>query len=187
MNPSSRVIIRKKMQDMRLHVPQEQQKKAALCIGQHIHASPLYQQAQHIAFYYPMRGEVNLDWLWKSAQQEEKYIYFPIMQADQTLQFFLTHDKTVFQKNKCSVLEPIIGEESPIPIDVLELILVPLLAFDQDKNRLGMGAGYYDKTLVNASNPQCLGIGYDFQRVDHIDAMPWDIPLHWVVTEAGII
>lgn len=68
------------------------------------------------------------------------------------------------------------------------MLLIPLVAYDRVGNRLGMGAGYYDRHLEplrDLSSPLRVGIAYSVQALDRITANDWDIPLHGVVTENG--
>jgi 5-formyltetrahydrofolate cyclo-ligase len=87
------------------------------------------------------------------------------------------------------VLEPVAPRASLAP-RYLDLVIVPLVAFDSDGNRLGMGAGYYDRcfSFLNTSTrkPELMGVGYEFQRVEHIEPKPWDVPVSKVITECGI-
>ena len=72
---------------------------------------------------------------------------------------------------------------------MLDLVLMPLVAFDKAGNRLGMGKGYYDRSLKILNHrkawrrPRLTGIAYEFQRVDKIDNEPWDIPLQFALTD----
>jgi 5-formyltetrahydrofolate cyclo-ligase len=74
----------------------------------------------------------------------------------------------------------------------LDLMLVPLVGFDGACNRIGMGGGFYDRTLAylrrrrHWRRPRLIGIAHECQRVDRIDPRPWDIPLDAVVTEQGV-
>jgi 5-formyltetrahydrofolate cyclo-ligase len=74
---------------------------------------------------------------------------------------------------------------------VLDVILMPLVAFDGQGNRLGMGAGYYDRTLAflrhrrHWRKPRIIGLAYEFQRMPALPAEPWDVPLDGIITEAG--
>ena len=68
------------------------------------------------------------------------------------------------------------------------VVLTPLVAFDAEGSRLGMGAGYYDRCLATVApphRPQVVGIAYELQRADHLPSESWDIPLDAVVTELG--
>jgi 5-formyltetrahydrofolate cyclo-ligase len=63
-----------------------------------------------------------------------------------------------------------------------DLIIIPLVAFDADFNRIGQGGGHYDRYLAAHPSALRIGLAWDFQRVDAIDARPWDIPLDAVLT-----
>ncbi len=74
----------------------------------------------------------------------------------------------------------------------LDLVLVPLVAFDGNGNRLGMGAGYYDRTFHFLRHrrhwlkPRLVGLAFDMQRVADLQPAAWDVPLNAVVTETGL-
>ena len=72
------------------------------------------------------------------------------------------------------------------PAETPIVILVPLLAFDASCNRLGYGAGYYDRTIAAFPNVQTIGCAFALQQVDAVPVMPHDVPLDAVVTEAAI-
>jgi len=99
------------------------------------------------------------------------------------------HDPLV--QNCYGIPEPR-NRNHPLPPWALDLLLLPLVAFDRSGNRLGMGGGYYDRTLAYLrwrerwQTPRLLGIAYRFQEVDAIATKKWDIPLDGIVTEAEI-
>jgi 5-formyltetrahydrofolate cyclo-ligase len=74
----------------------------------------------------------------------------------------------------------------------LDLVLLPLVGFDESGNRLGMGGGFYDHSLSFLRNrkiwrkPNLVGIAHDFQRVDSLEAKPWDMPLEAVITDRAV-
>ena len=63
---------------------------------------------------------------------------------------------------------------------------MPLVAFDADCTRIGMGAGYYDRTLENKKRCFLIGVAHQFQYVDYIEPQPWDVPLDAVITNKNI-
>ena len=73
-----------------------------------------------------------------------------------------------------------------MPTHELDVILMPLVGFDNDGNRLGMGGGYYDRTLAYTRHaikkPVLIGVAHDLQRVDRLPYASWDIPLNAIVT-----
>ncbi|HAU1202165.1 TPA: 5-formyltetrahydrofolate cyclo-ligase [Legionella pneumophila] len=145
-----------------------------------------YRQAKRIALYFAVNGEVDLTFLWKSAPLQGKYCYFPVLNNDSTLSFLPATPNTPFKTNKYNIPEPDVDIELALPIDELDLIIMPLVAFDAHCTRLGMGSGYYDRTLSNKSKAHLLGVAYQFQRVDYIEPRPWDVPLDAVITQKAI-
>ena len=75
---------------------------------------------------------------------------------------------------------------TPVPTLPYDIVVVPLLAFDRDWNRLGFGGGWYDRFLAALPNATKVGLAYDLQRTDSISAEPHDIALDMVVTESGV-
>ncbi|HAT1757502.1 TPA: 5-formyltetrahydrofolate cyclo-ligase [Legionella pneumophila subsp. pneumophila] len=145
-----------------------------------------YRQAKRIALYFAVNGEVDLTFLWKSAPLQGKYCYFPVLNNDSTLSFLPATPNTPFKTNKYDIPEPDVDIELALPVNELDLIIMPLVAFDAHCTRLGMGSGYYDRTLSNKSKAHLLGVAYQFQRVDYIEPRPWDVPLDAVITQKAI-
>lgn len=68
-----------------------------------------------------------------------------------------------------------------------EIVLVPLVAFDSAGHRIGQGAGHYDRALAALPHAWRLGIAWSVQQVETLAADPWDVPLHAIATEAGVV
>jgi 5-formyltetrahydrofolate cyclo-ligase len=95
-------------------------------------------------------------------------------------------------KNRYGILEPPINNQRLTPTWSLDLVLMPLVAFDAKGNRLGMGAGFYDRTFDVHNHPyrpkpKLLGLAYDFQETSGLKPEPWDVPLDYIVTPSRII
>ena len=96
--------------------------------------------------------------------------------------------------NRYGILEPQLNCSHVSPVAQLDIILMPLVAFDSKGNRLGMGGGYYDRTLSFTQHqtgfhspsekraPKLVGIAHDIQEVDALPIAPWDVPLDAIVT-----
>ena len=85
------------------------------------------------------------------------------------------------------VPQPVVTSGRTIPIQEFELFLVPGIAFDSEGNRLGMGGGYFDRLLTQASSTATFtGLAYDFQVVTHLPSETHDIPVHEVVTPGTV-
>lgn len=142
-----------------------------------------YHKAKHLALYSAIHKEIDLNLLWHKASEEGKSCYFPALTKDFSLHFLPANADTPFRLNPYGILEPDVDSEKAIPLNELDLILMPLVAFDFRCSRLGMGAGYYDRTLKTEIKASLLGVGYQFQRVDFIDPQPWDVPMDGVITQ----
>lgn len=91
------------------------------------------------------------------------------------------------EKNVFGIDEPVSGE-AVRPRD-LDLVVMPLVAWDENGQRLGMGAGYFDRALAEVAGcarPLRVGVAYEVQKVAQLPADPWDVRMHQVITENGV-
>ena len=140
-----------------------------------------------IAGYYPANYEVNiLEFLEKAAKSKFK-IALPVIQSSTNMCFKSWIFKDPLYINNFGILEPKSTNREIIP----DLILVPLVAFDNKLNRLGYGKGYYDRVLrkINKIKKKTLslGIAYSFQKYKSIPINKYDYKLDYIFTEQGII
>ena len=150
-----------------------------------------YQDSQRIAVYWSVDGEMSLSSVIQQAWQAGKDVFLPVLDG-QTLLFSAYRPDSLLKKNRFGIPEPDEMEIILIPGKSLDLILLPLVAFDADGHRLGMGGGYYDRSLSGTLNtplsarPFLMGIAHDFQRVPLITTEPWDVPVDCVLTERAV-
>ena len=170
-----------------------QQKKSASIVSK-IAQSSVYASANHIAFYYPVDGEVDplpLAKLGHSATGTKQF-YLPILQGDnEPLLFAPVCSQSEYVNNRFSIPEPLYNDNDLITGYALDLVLMPLLGFDKQGNRLGMGGGFYDRTFTfkqqKSRKPLLMGIAYELQETAPLKAENWDIPLDYIVTESQFI
>jgi len=151
----------------------------------------LFRSAKFIACYLATSDEVNCRELIKCAWFMKKRVFVPTIQKNSKLEFVEFLSDTETSPNEFGLQEPVDG----VKIDSrdLDVVFTPLVAFDSQKNRIGMGGGYYDRTFSFlqedslALKPKLIGLSFDCQRVENIVASPWDIPLFHVITETGIV
>ena len=86
-------------------------------------------------------------------------------------------------KNKFGILEPKLNVQNVLPLDELDILFTPLVAFDKQGNRLGMGGGFYDRTLQNWQNASFIpvGLAHQCQQVELLPIEAWDVPLHRIL------
>ena len=152
---------------------------------------PAFLSAQHIAAYWPMDGEISPLPLLEAAWQQGKDCYLPcLLPGADSLDFRMYRPHDPLHLHPLGFRTPDPDAHPPIPIHHLDLILVPLLAFDTRGHRLGRGGGFYDRSLAlsrlaSTHRAYWLGVGYAAQGVDRLPVDPWDVPLDGVLTEEG--
>ena len=184
--------IRKTVRTHRKTLSAEIVSSASIKVFQKIIQLPVFQKSEHIALYSAHENEIDPTLIAERARELKKHIYFPVSHHKHTVEFYLMDEKTSLKENSVGILEPIIHDKKPIAPEKLNLILVPIVAFDHHANRIGRGAGAYDrylqftKTLSVDHRPFLIGLAYEFQRVEKIIASEWDVKMDWIVTEDGI-
>jgi len=146
-----------------------------------------YKKKITIAGYYPSNYEVNiLSFLEKLSKKKFK-IALPVINSSGGMSFRSWIFKEPLYVNKFGILEPKSSKKKIIP----DLIMVPLVAFDNRLNRIGYGKGYYDRSLKKINkikkNAISLGIAYSFQKCQKIPTNKHDFKLDYIFTEKGII
>ncbi|MDF1655529.1 MAG: 5-formyltetrahydrofolate cyclo-ligase [Coxiellaceae bacterium] len=166
-----------------------EKQQAAERICQQLIALPEFQQAQHIGLYHAFNGEVPTDAIEQIVQQHNKHCYLPVIIdfENHIMAFYAVDEKTIWKKNKFGIDEPDIDHLQPVSGEVLDLVVAPLVAFNAECYRLGMGAGFYDRWMAAQRElPFCVGIAYDFQFCKDMAVERWDQPLHKVITPSGM-
>ncbi|WP_165475008.1 5-formyltetrahydrofolate cyclo-ligase [Legionella yabuuchiae] len=186
MSNQSKAELRKELKKLRNLLPKDEQDKRSHQICSQVKHLAAFKRATNIALYNAISGEVNLDELWQFAQHQNKTCYFPVLQPDLTLAFLPADTRTKWVKNRFNINEPIIDLAYQAKPEELDIIFMPLLGFDERGTRLGMGAGYYDRTLSQKELQLTAGVAFETQKVEFIQPDPWDIPLAVVITEQKI-
>ncbi len=195
---TDRQSIRAAIRQQRQQLTAAENQAASQQLSNHLANTPLFLRSQHIAVYVANDGEIDPLPLVKQGQALNKRFYLPVLTADK-LDFRHYQLDAPMTLNHCGIPEPHEDHSHTHPITELDLVLLPLVAFDGRGNRLGMGAGYYDKsfaflnapertarTATRSLPPVLLGLAYDFQQVDAIASQAWDVPLQGIVTESGL-
>lgn len=144
-------------------------------------------QASHIAFYLPFNGEISPIPLMEQLLQQGKKLYLPLLHPFTSGQLlFLNYDcKTSLKFNRLRIQEPVLDVRNIIPLQELEMIFTPLVACDKAGNRLGMGGGFYDRTLAQAPHLISVGLAHECQQVEQLPIESWDMPLDHIILGAA--
>ena len=189
----SRPALRRQLRQARRQLSPIQQRQAARNLYRQLAQHPLFRRARHIALYLPNDSEIDPRPLLLEAQRRGKATYLPVLNA-------WPRTRMVFQRitpneqlkpNRFGIAEPAFRHARQRCIWALDLILMPLVGFDEQGGRLGMGGGFYDRSLAYRSRrkkghkPTLLGLAHECQKVDRLPLASWDVSLEATVTDRG--
>mgnify|MGYP001160132121 FL=1 len=139
-----------------------------------------------LSSYYPSSYEVNTTKLFEIRMLDKLKILLPVIKKNNEMYFHEWKKNDVLKVNRFGMLEPAFLPDHIVP----DIMLVPLLAYDNSKNRLGYGGGFYDrylnKYLRKHDNILTIGIAFSFQKYHKIPELNHDVKLNYILTEKGI-
>ncbi len=184
--------LRQQVRTQRRSLSAQQQKSHSRSAAAQLTRSPLFLRSQRIAFYLSTDGEIDPTPILDRAHSMGKECFLPVLHkgAKKALWFCAYRPGDKLIPNHFGINEPDHHKHPPVKPWGLDLILMPLVAFDADCNRLGMGGGYYDRTLHfllrrnRWHSPYLVGIAHNCQKVASLPMQSWDVPLQAVITES---
>ena len=184
--------LRRQARDMRRSLTPGVQARNGAAVARRLYTSSWFIRSNTIALYLANDGEVDLKPFAETARRCGKRLFLPALRSnsDRRLWFAEYRADERLIRNRFGIHEPDIRKRTPTPPWAIDLVLMPVVAFDAEGNRLGMGGGFYDRTFaylerrVHLSKPTLVGIAHECQRIEQIPARSWDIPMHGVVTES---
>lgn len=186
-----RAQLRRQLRAARRALSRSQQQRAARDLYRQLVQHSMFRRARHIALYLPNDGEIDPRPLLRTAQLRGKATYLPVLSA-------WPKNKLVFQRvrageklrlNRFKIPEPRANRNRQRKVWALDLILLPLVGFDALGGRLGMGGGFYDRSLAyralrtQPQKPQLLGLAHECQKVEKLAMASWDVALAATVTD----
>jgi len=194
----SRQKLRREIRLKRQNLSLNQQCAASIELVNILCNSPHFAQSQNIAVYLASDGEISPHGVIEAAWEKGKQIYLPVVQAasdegaEKGMVFYRYSSDTPLRRNVYGIEEPVVEHSESIKAEDLDLVLLPLVAFDRQGGRLGMGGGYYDRAFEFKAgqaqlNPYLLGLAHKCQEVDYLALAAWDIPLAAVATDIELI
>ncbi len=185
--------IRQQIRKLRRNLSAETQQQHSSALCQHIIKQKSYRYSQHVACYLANDGEIDPTPLIEHAWFAKKKVYLPVLSPIKNSLYFAPYNEgTRFRHNRFNIAEPICQPSDWVRACQLDLLLMPLVAFDEYGNRIGMGGGFYDRTLAYLQHrqlwrkPVLMGLAYEIQKMKKLESQSWDIPLNSVVTEKEI-
>lgn len=189
--------LRRFLRRQRQALSQHEQRLAAERLCQRLKTLPEIRRARRISLYLPVNGEIDptplLPWL----RQRNVDIYLPVLRpfSAKHLWFVAYRPDTPMVKNRFGIWEPDVRfsaqRRNRLPAWALDTLIVPLVGFDANANRMGMGGGFYDRSLSfmhrPGPSPTLIGVAHACQQVVSLPVEPWDVPLQAVVSDQGCV
>ncbi|MFL0810909.1 MAG: 5-formyltetrahydrofolate cyclo-ligase [Agarilytica sp.] len=184
--------LRQHYRALRRNLNATEQRCASTNLLRKLNRLAIYRQARNIALYLPNDGELNLSALLKrNTPNANKHYYLPRITAGKHMRFGRYSGPQGLRRNLYRIPEPL-PRCPTINAQNLDLVLLPLVAFDHQGHRLGMGGGYYDRAFDFKRNtphspPTLVGIAHHCQQVSEIPSDAWDVPLDFILTDQVLI
>ena len=190
-----RASIRRAMRKKRASLSAPERLAAADAIAEVLGELPELLTDQYVAGYWAVAGEVSLHRVVPPLLRREQTYLLPVLSpdGDPSLRFAPWRPGAVVAPNRYGIPEPQCEPAALVEAAEIELVLLPLVAFDRRGHRLGTGAGYYDRSFAflkeveRPALPLLVGVAYAFQEVKSLEIEAWDVPLDFVATEHELI
>lgn len=188
-----RALLRARMSVRRNELDARQRIAAAAGVLRSLETLPEFMTDRNVAGYWAIRGELPLNLAVASLARRDQRYFLPLLGAHRQLQFAEYAQGSAVRNNRFGIPEPDVPAARRLAPGDMDVILLPLLAFDRHGNRLGTGGGWYDTSLAfllgaqRPTAPLLVGIGYAFQQVETIAIESWDVPLDYVATDEALL
>ncbi|MBT8128399.1 MAG: 5-formyltetrahydrofolate cyclo-ligase [Gammaproteobacteria bacterium] len=192
--PSDNSTIRARKRRLRNQLTCQQQSAHAVELANHVCRQQAFLNSNRIAFYLANDGEIDPDHIIRTAWSLRKHVYLPVLSPFQKKLYFAPYSYGMAMNlNRFDIPEPACSPVNWVTAWQLDLMLLPLVAFDESGNRLGMGGGFYDRSLAyrrsrsHSRRPKLIGLAHELQREPALATNSWDIPLDMIATEERVI
>jgi len=176
--------LRIQLRRLRQQLSDSQQIQASGDLAQQVIESGILDNCDSLAVYLANDGEIDPSAIVEVARQRKIPVYLPVLDESNSghLKFHQWHISTKFARNKYGIPEPLGTQE--INAGLLHTVFIPLVGFDDQGGRLGMGGGFYDRTFeqYNDTSIRLIGLAHECQKVASLQLEPWDIPMSKIIT-----
>lgn len=159
-------------------------------IKRNLFSLEVFLKSQTVSFYVSMETEVQTDEMVTEALAMGKRVAVPYIDRESG-KLSLSELKDPAKElapGPYTILQPHEELLRPVPLEQVQLVIVPGVAFDPRGRRLGFGKGFYDKLLAQkGGGATCVGLAFQFQVLEEIPAYGHDVPMDMIVTEKGVI
>jgi len=191
MNPSpdshARDTLRRELRAKRRALPAAIRIAAAEALASRLLTLPFAPVSGPVAGYWAMDGEMALH-VWQMRLPRECTYCLPVLHEDGRLRFAPWRAGAALATNRFGIPEPDVPASALLPAEAMEFVVAPLVAFDAQGHRLGMGGGWYDRTFAfrrdRPAPPHLIGAAFAAQQVESVFPEAWDMPLDALCTES---
>jgi 5-formyltetrahydrofolate cyclo-ligase len=183
---TSKDELRRSLRQRRSDIAPSLRIEAARAAAGHLSSLPHWGACQQLGLYYPGEEEFDCMPMAELARNRGVELYLPVIGEDMALTFAHWAADARLQSNRYGIPEPD-SAAARIELSDLDLVVVPLVGWDRQGGRLGMGGGYYDRTLSAGPRPTVIGLAYAAQEVELVPMASWDVPLDYVLTERELV
>lgn len=178
-------LLRLTMRRQRRRLSLAERRRAAQSVARQCRVRVPLRRRLRVGLYWPVDGEIDPRLVMQSLPLSQGFLPVLDPSGANRLLFAAWGPETALAMNRFGIPEPQLSQTRRVPVWSLDVMLVPLVAFDNQGHRLGMGGGFYDRTLVGyrkwPRRPLLLGLGYSFQQVSAIATNSWDVPMDMVI------
>ena len=180
--------LRRSIREQRRATPASQRISSAERLADQLFSLPFMPRGGHVAGYWAVDGEIGLH-AWQLRLPPSVTYCLPVLHEEQ-LRFAPWRPGAALLSNRYGIPEPDIATDGLLAAEDMALVVAPLVAFDSRCHRLGMGAGWYDRSFAfrrdRAAPPWLVGAAFATQQVDAVAPQPWDVRMDAVCTEQRI-
>ena len=177
--------LRRELRQRRREIPADRRIAAAESLATQLLALPFMPASGFVAGYWAMDGEIALH-VFQLRLPASLVYCLPVLAGDQ-LRFAPWRPGDALATNRYGIPEPDVATTSTLDAQAMSLVVLPLVGFDANGHRLGMGGGWYDRSFAfrneRPAPPWLVGAGFAMQQLDAIAAETWDVAVDAVCTE----
>lgn len=183
MTVASRASVRRRFRTARRALSQHEQQLHADAAARNFVAARVMLTFKRFAVYAPSDGELDPSPIAERLLAANKIVALPVVERGRQLSFYEYASDTPIVRNRFGIPEPDTGSAAPVSTAILDVVLVPLVAFDDAGIRLGRGGGFYDATFGANRHALLIGLAHELQHHEGLVHERWDVPLDAVITE----
>ena len=179
--------IRRRLKEVRSNLDPSYREQASQVIADKVIRSNWFYSAENVGCYLATHVEVDTSAIILRAWQMKKRVFVPVVRENLSMQFHEIDSDTELYRSDFGLYEPLDGKV--IPVRELDVVITPLVAFDDAGNRIGMGGGCFDRTFAFLKHrkfylrPKLVGVAFACQQIEKVNANPWDIRLFQIITD----